>query len=102
MRDDLSYKVLVAMKTLKHEGFPFRRTSEHQLKVGRINFYPGKGTIFFDGNKTVEKETGLAAFIKILRSDQVTARLRRRPPADNVKANRPADEQDPIVISLPE
>ena len=102
MRDDLSYKVIVAMKALKQEGFPFKRPTEHQLKVGRINFYPGKGTIFFDGNKKAEEETGLAAFIELLRSDTMTARLRRQPPTATARTNRPVDEQDPTVISLPE
>ena len=47
---------------------PFVRTSPTQLKVGRINFYPDKGTIYFEGDRAPLPQRGLHPFQELLRT----------------------------------
>ncbi len=46
---------------------PFARTSPTQLKVGRINFYPDKGTIYLGGRAPLPQR-GLREFQELLRT----------------------------------
>lgn len=45
------------------------QTSDYQLKIGRINFYPGKGTSFRDGVKARHGVKGLEGLIELLTED---------------------------------
>lgn len=45
------------------------QTSDYQLKIGRINFYPGKGTSFRDGDKARHGVKGLEGLIELLTED---------------------------------
>lgn len=58
-----------ARQWLEERGIPFKQTSEYQLKIGRINFYPGKGTSFRDGDKARYAVTGLKGLIELLTED---------------------------------
>lgn len=58
-----------ARQWLAEHCIPFRQTSDYQLKVGRINFYPGKGTSFRDGDKARHGIKGLDGLIELLTED---------------------------------
>jgi hypothetical protein len=46
-------------------GFPVRRLTEYQLKIGDINYYPTKGTITIDPSQRHPKK-GFNALIELL------------------------------------
>lgn len=56
-----------ALERLRAERIRHQQTSEYQIKVGPYNFYPGKGTIFVDGEEKVRTERGLDSFVDLLR-----------------------------------
>lgn len=58
-----------ARQWLSERDVPFRQTSAYQLKIGRINFYPSKGTSFRDGDKARHAVTGLEGLIELLTED---------------------------------
>ncbi len=58
-----------AINRLQALGVPFYRPSEHQLKIGKLNYYPGKGTINFDGHPALA-ERGLEACVRIVLNGQ--------------------------------
>jgi len=61
--DDGAMKETVAWcRTTK---LPVRRTTAFQLKIGLINFYPARGTIFVDGIGTLP-ESGLAVLKSVI------------------------------------
>jgi hypothetical protein len=47
-------------------NIPYRQTSEYQLKIGHINYYPSRGSIILDGQKTKHPGTGLDALAILL------------------------------------
>ena len=59
-----------ARQWLSERNVPFRQTSEYQLKIGRINFYPSKGTSFRDGDKARHAVKGLEGLIELLAEDR--------------------------------
>ena len=56
-----------AIDFLNEMGIPFDRPSNHQVKVGPINFYSGKGRVFIDGERKSRPGTGLEALKAVLR-----------------------------------
>lgn len=44
----------------------YRFIPPHQIKVGEINFWPGRGTITIDGEDQKRPVKGLEGFIRIL------------------------------------
>ncbi len=64
--DTAATRMQEAVTTLKRLDISFERPTEFQLKVGDCNFYPGTGTITFDGENQAEKERGLGAFLAIV------------------------------------
>jgi hypothetical protein len=74
---DFSPAMRRALQSLRKEGFHPEVTSLHQLKIEDLNFYPARGTIYRDGDQRALAQSGLAAFLKLLRqgSDQQTIRL---------------------------
>lgn len=59
--------MLAARQWLDERNISFRQTSEYQLKIGRINYYPTKGTIILDGSKVKNPQVGLSALAHVLR-----------------------------------
>jgi len=57
-----------AVEGILRAGYPLRRTTEYQLKIGPWNFYPGTGSIQHDGKKK-EPVRGLDALLKLLDAD---------------------------------
>jgi len=55
-----------AIDMLEKLGVAFRRPTRWQLKVGRISFYPQKGTIFIDDDTQALPEGGLEALRRLL------------------------------------
>ena len=51
---------------LRRLGFGYERPSPHQLKVGKVNFYPSTGTIQVDGEPARRPETGLPEFQRLI------------------------------------
>jgi hypothetical protein len=58
-----------ARQWLIERGIPFEQMTDYQLKIGRINFYPGKGTIFRDGDKALHSVIGLEGLTDLLKAD---------------------------------
>ena len=58
-----------ARQWLIERGIPFEQMTDYQLKIGRINFYPGKGTIFRDGDKARYSVIGLKGLADLLKTD---------------------------------
>ena len=52
---------------LRRAGVRFTRKTNFQVKIGRVNFYPVRGTIFVDGEPGQRRERGLAALADVLR-----------------------------------
>jgi hypothetical protein len=63
--DELSPGMIEAMRALDSHGLIFRRTSKHQLKIGRFNFWPSTGAITEDdyGRRS---ERGLGDLINVI------------------------------------
>lgn len=59
-----------AFHALEAAGHHPRICSPHHLKVGRLNFYPGRGTIFRDEDTNPRTERGLPAFVALLTSQR--------------------------------
>lgn len=55
------------IKTLLDRGYRVVRCSVHQLKIGEISYYPGKGTIMVDPT-TRHREKGFDALLDLLDS----------------------------------
>ncbi|MDY8108862.1 hypothetical protein U0C82_06850 [Fulvimarina sp. 2208YS6-2-32] len=84
--------MLQAIAVLEREGVRFKQTSGHQLKVGLLSFYPGKGTIYRDRDPHALDAKGLPAFLRLLRDDGL---------ADaNSKPVRPVDDPAGFAIDL--
>ncbi len=66
-RDTASAAMAEAEAWLRRHGIPHHRTSPYQLKIGDINFYPGKGTITIDGHDARQPDGGLPALERLLR-----------------------------------
>lgn len=62
-------KMEEAMSRLNQEGIIPTRPTDHLIKIGEVNFYPGKGTIYLDGDDGKLKEKGLDALINLLNKD---------------------------------
>ena len=74
-----------ALERLRTERVRHQQTSEYQIKVGPYNFYPGKGTIFRDGDRAARPERGIDEFVALLRklkarNPQLTERKVSREP----------------------
>lgn len=52
---------------LRRAGIRFTRKTNFQLKIGRVNYYPARGTIFVDGDPAQRPARGLAALEQVLR-----------------------------------
>ncbi len=66
-RNTASAAMAEAEAWLRRHGIPHHRTSPYQLKIGDINFYPGKGTITIDGHDARQPDGGLPALERLLR-----------------------------------
>lgn len=57
-------EMVEAIRSGKAAGLNLKRCSVHQLKSGRVNFWPATGRIYIDQGPKVS-ERGLAAFIRL-------------------------------------
>lgn len=55
-----------AIAWLDEIGIPYHVLPPYQIKIGALNFWPGKGTITIDGNDQRRPEKGLAGLEEIL------------------------------------
>ena len=55
-----------AIQALRERGVTFDLKTVHQLKVDDLSFYPGRGTIFRDGDSGAIAEHGLEAFLTLV------------------------------------
>lgn len=55
-----------AMNWLEERGIPYHHLPPYQLKIGALNFWPGKGTITIDGEDQRRPEKGLTGLEIIL------------------------------------
>ncbi len=51
---------------LQDHRVSFVRHSRYHLKIGELNYYLGKGTIFFDSEDEARSERGFAALQQLL------------------------------------
>jgi hypothetical protein len=72
--DRNSLEMRIALERLAAERIRHAQTSKFQIKVGPYNFYPGKGTIYLDGELEARSERGLEEFLGLL------AKVRARNP----------------------
>ena len=87
-----SPEMSLALKRLCAERIRHKQTSDYQIKVGPYNFYPGKGTIFLDGDREARPERGIEAFIKMmLKLKERDPRLVERKQVIRLPLDRPAD-----------
>lgn len=61
-----------AMAWLDERGVVYLHLPPHQIKIGMINFWPGKGTITVDGEQQRRGAKGLPALAKLLKVDDAT------------------------------
>lgn len=80
-----------AASVLKANGIRFQIKTIHQIKVGKLNFYPTRGTIFRDGDAGALKHNGLEAFLKIASSKEAEEAV-----ADDQLLERPANERTSV------
>ena len=105
-----------AINALNGAKINYERKNKHQLKIGKYNFYPRKGTIYCDGDKGPLCERGLDAFMHIfeetkecftniheptssldltdLRAES-DGHIDERPPSLNLTHMRPKNDQSP-------
>lgn len=55
-----------AMAWLDERGVVYLHLPPHQIKIGMINFWPGKGTITVDGEQQRRDGKGLAGLESVL------------------------------------
>ena len=84
--------MLQATAALARAGVRFQQKTGFQLKVGPFSFYPGKGTIYRDGDLQAFEEKGLPAFLRLLRDDGLAG-------ADATPV-KPVDDPEDFVIDL--
>jgi hypothetical protein len=76
-----------AMHALKALKVRFRVASAHHLKVGKINYWPGKKRIYVDGQPASMENQSLEDFLRFLASsllqDAIGVAL-ERPPASTM------------------
>ena len=56
-----------AVRRLRQEKIFFEELTAYHIKVGDLNFYPGRGTIYRDGDYKAFAKTGLDAFVNCAR-----------------------------------
>lgn len=61
-----------AMAWLDERRIAYLHLPPHQIKIGMINFWPGKGTITVDGEQQRRDAKGLPALAKLLNVDDAT------------------------------
>lgn len=99
-KDRITPAVWGALRVLKAEGHYPRICSPHHLKIGRYNFYPGRGTIVCD-NEPPQPERGLPAFIDLL----AAARPQSARPSSDTRELSPTlidNDTDDFSLTLPE
>lgn len=65
-RERSSPDMNIALERLAAERIQHEQTSAFQIKVGPFNFYPGKGTIYMDGDQKARPERGLENFLALI------------------------------------
>lgn len=55
-----------AMRWLDERGVYYKQLPPYQLKIGQINYWPGRGTITIDGEISKRAEKGLEALEALL------------------------------------
>jgi hypothetical protein len=82
-----------AIAALLKQKFPVTRPSQYQLKIGGLNFYPDKGTIFPDGGEALEVR-GLNALLDRLRATRSRRDKARSTSAPAAPSDHPGGEID--------
>lgn len=81
-----------ALKYFDDRGILFTRKTAWQIKHGKINFYPDRGTIFVDGENGARKETGLQEALLLVAPDHDDSKaysvFKKRAPARGYQAVR--------------
>jgi hypothetical protein len=80
-----------AIAWLDEIGIPYHHLPPYQIKIGTLNFWPGKGTITIDGDDQRRPEKGLTGLEIILVAEGVIA--------NHDSGNREKDTIEPIFVS---
>lgn len=59
-------RMIDAKAWLEDRDIGFECPTAFQLKIGEINYYPGQGTIYLDGEECALQDRGLSALEKVL------------------------------------
>ncbi len=70
--DQANQHMLEEMEVLEGHGISFERMTDHQIKIGGINYYPKKGTIYLDGVKKAQPHKGVDALLSTIREFEPT------------------------------
>lgn len=68
--------VQAAVRRLAQAGVAHDLKTLYQIKVADLSFYPGKGTIFRDGDPGALEQHGLDAFIRMVQPRASTSHRR--------------------------
>jgi hypothetical protein len=66
-----------AIAWLDERGIPYHHLPPYQIKIGALNFWPGKGTITIDGDDQRRPEYGLAGLEAILVAEGLITALQK-------------------------
>lgn len=70
-QDNAAIAMAEAVAWLNQNGIRFESLPPYQLKIGPLNFWPGRGTITFDGEDQKRPEKGLDGLMLLLESDRM-------------------------------
>lgn len=87
-QDNAANAMAEAVAWLNQNGVRFESLPPYQLKIGRLNYWPGRGTITFDGEDQKRPEKGLDGLALLLESDEMYGyRHYWQPLTENSQAN---------------
>lgn len=87
--DNAANAMAEAVAWLNQNGIRFESLPPYQLKIGRLNFWPGRGTITFDGEDQKRPEKGLAGLELLLNSEEMYGYIRHWRPLDEESQANP-------------
>jgi hypothetical protein len=88
-QDNTAIAMAEAVAWLNQNGIRFESLPPYQLKIGPLNFWPGRGTITFDGEDQKRPEKGLDGLALLLESDRMySCRHYWQPLTEEVQASQ--------------
>ena len=67
--------MMATVRRLRAENIYYQLLTPHHIKADNINFYPGRGTIYREGDPKALNETGIDAFILLIKRMPTTGSM---------------------------